>query len=256
MISTKKQTHVCVSFETKVISKEKGLPQKKKRFPFPDGSPHRASVTCISNDHPRRFSDPNASHTLPFPTVTSCFDRGRHVFPSSGGLLPFRNKRSPWNRFGEPEAPFPNALSSADGGDGFRKQSSQLAFWGNTRASTIDHCVEMEPLAVRRSLRGWFGSLVPALCMQTDAWYSGNQSQGSASLSHGPMPSSGLSMPMSSCVRYEAVWVSEGEESGVRLPGERHLDPQDSEKQSVTNGSPRQQQPFSVFCDNHLIASS
>lgn len=90
-----------------------------------------------------------------------------------GFCLRLRNKRSPLEPFWRAsegtfsEQPRAVLMVGTDSGN----RAPQLAFWGNTRASTTDHCVEMEPLAVRRSLRGWLWTqLVPALCMQTDAW--------------------------------------------------------------------------------------
>lgn len=161
MTSTKKQLTSVLASRRKVISKEKGLPQKKKKFPFPDGSPHRASVTCISTTQPPQVlgSQCFPLHSPFPPSLLVSIVAATFFLARVGFCLRLRNKRSPLEPFWRAsegtfsEQPRAVLMVGTDSGN----RAPQLAFWGNTRASITDHCVEMEPLAVRRSLRGCFG---------------------------------------------------------------------------------------------------
>jgi hypothetical protein len=168
-----------IQFVKKLIAKRKTVPhrsdhlsprrKKKGRFPFPDGSPHRArpALQCISH-HPRRFSDATVAFLLPFPhlsTITTLlFLRSSPPrFPlAQVALFRFPAPKVPFWRtkgtFSDASAP----ANSADGGERIQETGLRLALWGNIRASTLLP-LDGSQFAVRRSLRGWF-SLIGASC--------------------------------------------------------------------------------------------
>ncbi|KAL6790066.1 hypothetical protein J3E68DRAFT_96375 [Trichoderma sp. SZMC 28012] len=193
MASTKKQLTSVLASRRKVISKEKGLPQKKK-VSFSRRLASQGQRYMHLDDTTPAGSRIPMLPTPPFPpSLLVSIVAATFFLARVGFCLRLRNKRSPLEPFWRAsegtfsEQPRAVLMVGTDSGN----RAPQLAFWGNTRASVTDHCVEMEPLAVRRSLRGCFGS-TGASAMHADRCMGFRES----------LPGVGESEPWSSAVQW------------------------------------------------------